>query len=107
MIASSASRSISETKSFAAFSFTATMSRLRVARLMMPPARRAALTAMVSIGCIVMGETSRARGHGDPIAATLCALRLLKGPYCSKHGRSAQKHTHRDVRDGPPGEHRG
>ena len=51
MIACSASRSTSETKSFAAFSCTETMSRLRVPRLMMLPARRAAFTAVLSIGC--------------------------------------------------------
>src|SRR5258708_30670513 len=54
MIASSAAWSTSVTKSFWRLLRTVSLSRSWEARLMMPPALRAALTAVLSIGC--MGE---------------------------------------------------
>src|SRR3972149_2516722 len=53
MIARSASRSTSDTKSLIAFCVTDKMSRFCAARLMFLPARRAAFTAVLSIGCMV------------------------------------------------------
>src|SRR5688500_13718279 len=52
MIASSAARSIWVTKSLARFDFITRASPPSAARLMIEPARRAARTAMFSIGCI-------------------------------------------------------
>ena len=52
-IAASAARSISLTKSFGPFVSTFSRSMSRAPRLMMLPALRAALTAVVSIGCMI------------------------------------------------------
>ena len=49
----SAARSTSLTKSFGPLAVTVSRSRSRAPRLMMLPARRAAFTAVVSIGCMV------------------------------------------------------
>ena len=51
MIAASAAWSTSVTKSFGAFEFTCSRSRSSEARLMIAPAVRAALTAVLSMGC--------------------------------------------------------
>ena len=51
-IAASAARSTSLTKSFGPLAVTVSRSRSRAPRLMMLPARRAALTASVSMGCM-------------------------------------------------------
>src|ERR1700743_3747100 len=52
MIAASDALSTSVTKSLCCFLLTLTKSRSSDARLMICPARRAALTAILSIGCI-------------------------------------------------------
>src|SRR5258705_171129 len=52
MSPSSAARSTWVTKSFARFAFTTSASPPSAARLMIEPARRAARTAMFSMGCI-------------------------------------------------------
>ena len=51
-IAASAPRSISLTKSLGPLAVIVSRSRSRAPRLMMLPARRAALTAIVSMGCM-------------------------------------------------------
>src|SRR5258706_14388840 len=51
----------SDKKSLIAFCVTDRMARLREARLMILPARRAAFTAVFSIGCIKTGFGSRLR----------------------------------------------
>ena len=65
MIAASAPLSTSVTKSLCRLRVTTTWSTSRAARFMMVPARLAAFTAMVSIGCIaqafVFKERSRER----------------------------------------------
>ncbi|OIQ67782.1 hypothetical protein GALL_506360 [mine drainage metagenome] len=53
MMACSAARSTSVTKSFAAFCATRSKSMSRLARLMILPASRAARTATLSMGCMV------------------------------------------------------
>src|SRR5262245_15171877 len=54
MTAASAARSTSVTKSLCRFRVTDSRSTSRAARLMIAPARRAALTAIPSIGCMVL-----------------------------------------------------
>src|SRR5476651_2523755 len=55
MMASSAAWSTSETKSFWRLLRTVSLSRSKEARLMMLPALRAALTAVLSMGCMERG----------------------------------------------------
>src|SRR6185436_20034410 len=62
MVASSAARSTSVTKSLRPFALTCTRSMSRLARLMIEPALRAALTAVLSIGCM---DGGRANGGGS------------------------------------------
>jgi hypothetical protein len=79
-IAASAARSTSLTKSLGPFAVTVSMSRSRAPRLMTLPARRAALTAVVSIGCMIAGAslgvprfTSVARRRFVPALVAACA----------------------------------
>jgi hypothetical protein len=51
MMACSAARSTSETKSFGPLAVTCSTSMSSAARLMIAPAARAALMAMLSMGC--------------------------------------------------------
>ena len=64
-MARSASRSTSLTKSFGPLDVTVSRSSSRAPRLMMLPARRAAFTAIVSIGCMVGCRVCRCDDRGQ------------------------------------------
>src|SRR5580765_5988082 len=76
MIASSAARSTWVTKSFARFAFTTSASPPSAARLMIEPARRAARTAMFSMGCIWVLD-ARCRMQGPRILRAVPRIRIV------------------------------
>src|SRR6186997_1133099 len=86
MMSASAALSTSVTKSLRPLLSTWTASRRGMARTMMSPARRAALTAILSRGCI--GEGPAEKGRYDT-------------------GRAADRHSHRARRTLASREHRG
>src|SRR3990170_1621817 len=83
MIAASAALSTWVTKSLARLEWISSWVRSSAARLMIAPARRAALTAMLSIGCM-----GRVFYYGDYRPAAFVP------------------HTNRSVPSEPPGQHR-
>src|SRR6185295_13411648 len=88
MIASSAARSTWVTKSFARFAFTTSASPPSAARLMIEPARRAARTAILSMGCIAAAYSTGYAKYPD---------RALPPQPSRQHRRGGA----RDEDDGP------
>src|SRR5262245_53039680 len=76
MIASSAARSTWVTKSLARFAFTTSASPPSAARLMIEPARRAARTAMFSMGCIGVSD-ARYQRRGPRILRAVPRIRIV------------------------------
>src|SRR5256885_14908143 len=88
MIAASAALSTSVTKSFARFDFTSRPPLSSEARLMIEPARRAARTAIVSMGC--MGGAILDLRHGPnphrPLPARPPGQHRVGGARDAEHG---------------------
>ena len=116
-MARSASRSTSLTKSFGPFDVTVSRSSSRAPRLMMLPARRAAFTAIVSIGCMVglsrLSRRQRRRGGARRTKAAIVtagggARRVRRDPRVldAASPRSPLCHPDRARRDEPSGQHR-
>src|SRR5471030_221663 len=104
MMASSAAWSTSETKSFWRLLRTVSFSRSKEARLMMLPALRAALTAVLSIGCM-----EGAWGSRRPQGVRGAMRRFYSGFRHNRlHGRTYPSRARRGraVAAEPSGQHR-